>query len=519
MNENFANSTGQSHRYFYGINNSSSYNINSPTLLISSSLINDEQLSLFNEKTKSADFTGYMLDKEAMNSTGFSTNLPQSNISEIPIFFRHSNRINIPSKIVFTLGRHIPKKLLKEVNEDIEIAKELCLLFTSLFTSTYFELEKDENADVWKSLKAEYLRDFLSNSYKQVIEALKFPLVKGPIIECDYKYIKDVKCYHYKLGDTFIGKGIVSYELKTDKAINLLNKHYQRLYREALKNPICSNLVQFYNKLSLLSVEVMLQEGKKLIKDGSKSKKGKQYAFINKHKKDRAKYSYIEEGIRRFSNLTDNGFMIPRAGNKASGGRVIDSIVLMNSWTRNLITVDGEPITECDYSCLHPNIAMHLYGGTAEYITHDKIAESTGISPEIVKKEHLSFFNKHPNEMIKSPLYDYYIMTQPLMIERIIHEKKRFGHRITSQRMFEIEVQIMTEIIKRLNQRDMYVGYGYDALFSSKREAKQVTDMMNAVILEFGIKTRAKTSDEKKLSPISKYIPGENLDINYVNAA
>jgi hypothetical protein len=51
-----------------------------------------------------------------------------------------------------------------------------------------------DNSEGWKSLRAEYLRDQLHidpESYRRVREVLEYPLIKGSILECDYKKIID----------------------------------------------------------------------------------------------------------------------------------------------------------------------------------------------------------------------------------------------------------------------------------------------------------------------------------------
>ena len=113
--------------------------------------------------------------------------------------------------------------------------------------------------------------------------------------------------------------------------------------------------------------------------------------------------------------------------------------------------LDGKPIFEVDYSCLHPNIAMALYGGKQAFITHRMIADKLNIPISNVKTEHLSFFNKHPKEMQTSPLYQYYLETEPQMMKNLIKEKyaSTRRHKTTSQKLFEKEVAIMTDVIKQ----------------------------------------------------------------------
>lgn len=75
-----------------------------------------------------------------------------------PLLLRKQNLIHIPAKVEYSL-RRVSKKMLKNVHEDIEVAIELCLLFLSLLTSTYFTWVNGENEEGWKSLKSDYLRE------------------------------------------------------------------------------------------------------------------------------------------------------------------------------------------------------------------------------------------------------------------------------------------------------------------------------------------------------------------------
>jgi hypothetical protein len=154
---------------------------------------------------------------------------------------------------------------------------------------------------------------------------------------------------------------------------------------------------------------------------------------------------------------------------------------------------------ECDYSCLHPNIALKLYGGTKEYITHAGVAKSSGVDFNLVKLEHLSFFNKNVWQMKQSPLWEYYTKQEPKMMNNIVSEKKSsiYGYKETSRRMFFKEVEIMTEVIQTLNVEGIYVGYVYDALFCEPNHAGRVKEIMDKTVLAHGVKTVAKLSNDK----------------------
>jgi hypothetical protein len=418
-----------------------------------------------------------------------------------PLLFRKQNLIHIPSKVENSLRTRVSKKMLKNVHEDIEVAIELCLLFASLLTSTYFNFVNGENEEGWKPLKSSYLRDLLkieSSTYKAIREVLEKGLKNDNIIECDYESAKGIKCYGHRLGENYLGKGVDKYELKTDLAKELWKKNQARIYNQSLDNIICTNLIDFYPSLTLPSYEEVLFNSKILVKNGHTNKKGKKIKSLGKHSKsyysDHTKYTFIEDGLKIYQYLTDDGLNIPTVGSEYSGGRIVDSLTLMPSYIRNMITINGEPIVECDFVCLHPNIAISIYGGKAEYLTHQKIAEELSIDLKEVKKEHLSFFNKHPKAMEKSPLYQYYMKNEPEMMTSLINEKykNKRKYKITSQIMFEKEVLIMTHVIQALSKEGIRVGYVYDALLCAPKDVQRVKEVMDYVVLRHGVKTSAK---------------------------
>ena len=162
--------------------------------------------------------------------------------------------------------------------------------------------------------------------------------------------------------------------------------------------------------------------------------------------------------------------MIPSAGGETSSGRVVDQFTPMPSWIREQITVDGKKLSECDYTALHPNIAIKLYHGHEDYITHLKVAERTGMDTKIIKIEHLSFFNKKWDDMRKSPLFEYYAENETDMLARIYRDKNEHVHKITSKKMFKVEVDIMTDVIKYLNTKGINILYVYDELLCEEQD-------------------------------------------------
>lgn len=503
------------------LNNISNNHYLSSTINYPSTFIND--VVIYDE----------VIDKESIDITRdvecFDDNITTDIYAQSPLFFINRNIIKIPKKIEYVLRRFIPKKLLKEIHPDIDVAIELCLMFTTQLTSTYFERLDNPEKEGWKSLHAEYLREFLSlnpMTYKDVITALEHPTKRGAIIECDYESIIGEKNYYYRFGEAYIGKGIVSYHLQTKEAQRLLNKHFIRVSGKSQSNPIVQNLIGFYEDVTLPKIDQIKKEGNRLIKLKYKTKKGKLLKKLGKHSrsyfKDPQKYSFVEDSIKIFNYLTEDGLMFPEVGGEKSGGRIVDSFTLMPSWIRQIIKVNGEAIVEADYSCLHPNIAIGLYGGTKEYLTHNDLGLEISTDVNIIKLEHLSFFNKKVWQMKESPLYDYYKKNEPYMLESVIAEKysSEFKHNITSRRLFAKEVEIMTEVVEVLNKEFIYVGYVYDALICHPSDANKVKEVMDSIILKQGVKTSAKLSNQST-KPISYDVVDANkyirVDVKLIN--
>lgn len=427
------------------------------------------------------------------------------NRTNSPLFQSEKYIIKVPSKVEYTLKRYVSKRQLKEIHPNIDVAIELCMLFISQLTSTYYSWEDGSNPDGWKPLKAAYLRALLSykhDTYKRIRELLENPTNAGAVIECDYENEKGQKCYYYRICSNYMGKGIKEYILKTDLVKRLKIKYHQKRLKDCEENIICKNLIQLYYKIIIPTVDEIKLNAKQLIKSGYKSKKGKLLTMQNKHSKDYFSNAsdriFVEDGIEVFNYLTRGGFLLPTPSSEHAGYRITDSFTLMPSFIRGMIKIDGKPIVEVDFSCLHPNIAMTLYGGDHSYLTHKGIAEKLAIPDIQVKIEHLSFFNKHLEQMKDSPLYSYYKETEPQMLNNLIKEKYETErkYKITSQKMFEKEVAIMTDVIKKLSKEGILVGYVYDALFCCKGHAERVRDVMNETVLEHKVFTVAKINGD-----------------------
>jgi hypothetical protein len=427
--------------------------------------------------------------------------------TQFPTLFKYPNTIMIPTKVKSLLERDLPKWMLDKIHgrektkENREVAVELCLLFLSQLSSTHRNILNGKSPDGWKALRAEYLRELVridEKTYQYVKAALEYVYKIGPILEVG-DYVINKHSTNYRLGSAYISKGFVAYTLETVKARDLKEKSNKRKIKDAEEDVICINLLEFYKSVVLPTEEEILLEARILVAIGKPNKKSKTLIFLNKKSKDYyahlEKLVFVEDAIKVFEYLTKNGLLIPRAGDEKSGGRVVDSFTLMPGWIRKLIKINGQPIAEADYSCLHPNIAMTLYGGNSQYLTHENLADQLGIDKSIVKEEHLSFFNATVWQMKQSPLFDYYHKHEPIMLYAIIEEKQKseYGHKITSRRLFAKEVEIMTEVIFRLNDEGIFVGYIYDALFFDPVHSQKVVEVMDEVAANLGVFTKVKT--------------------------
>lgn len=446
------------------------------------------------------------LKKEYLSLTGDTEDLQilhhDENLAELALIFPNVNSIWIPKKMETNLRKYVSKSLLEAIDPDIDIAVEKCLLVVSNLASTHY------TDDRWKHLNSEILHQQTKGNdntyiYPRIIEALLTGTSMGAMIEVDSRYAKGGYSRKYRLPESYFKPGLTEYFIKDNGIIQNRNKIYYKLLNEVWENTICYNLVKLYQSIKLPESKELLAIGKKLVKEGYTTKKNKTLTMRNKHDNsywaDSDNRSFVEDNIKMFGYLTNRGFMIPVAGDHKSGGRVVDSFTLMPAWIRNEITIDGKKLVECDYRALHPNLAMFLYQGKHEYLTHEKIAKLAGIDEKLVKIEHLSFFNKDWNGIMASPLFAYYSKHEPDMLARIYHDKKEHGYKITSQKMFKLEVEIMTDVIKYLNSIGIYVLYVYDALFCEEKDRTLVVETMNRIILEHGVKANVKTETSAEI--------------------
>lgn len=418
-----------------------------------------------------------------------------NNLAELALQFPNVNSLLIPKKSEYNLRKYVPKAMLKAIDSDVNVAIEKCLVFLSNLCSTYYTDDK------WKSLKADILHQQTKSKdntyiYTRIIDVLKHGTSKGAFIEVNDSYLEREYCKKYRLTDIYLKAGLVEYIIKDSGIVLNQNRLFYEQLNEAMVHPICSNLIKMYPKIELPSSKELLVIGKRLAKDGHRTKKDKILTVRNNHSsdywKDSDNRSFVEDNIKLFEFLTCRGFMIPSVGDDKSGGRVVDSFTLMPAWIREQIMVNGIKLTECDYIALHPNIAVKIYKGKLTYLTHQSIAERTGIDVKSIKIEHLSFFNKQWLAMLKSPLFAFYSSQEPDMLSRIYNDKKEHGYKVTSAKMFSVEVSVMTDVINHLNTLGINVLYVYDALLCEEKDKAIVVETMNRIILEHSVYTCVK---------------------------
>ena len=454
-----------------------------------------------------------------------------------PTFIVDSKTLHVPNKVESVIRRARIQSQLKEINKDTEVAIELCLIFISNLSNTYFIGGKDG----WKKLNSSILRDQTRISengmeYKKIIDLMSDETIwgKGPIIEVNRHFTKG-KSRSYKLADRFFRKGITTYTLKQEKPLGLRKRSFYEAWAKAIDSVIPKNLIHLYGMIELPTTDEIKARAKVIIKsDNNIVGKGKKLTFLNKRNRtriDTKKYSIVEECIEIFEQLTKFGYMVP-GDSEAAGGRWADSFSLMPSWIRKLCKIDGKLIVENDYKCLHPNIAMSKYGGKQSFITHPKVADESGLDKKDVKIEHLSIFNKQWNQMKKSPLFKHYEETEKEMLANIYARKCQpyelngnlaEGYKNVSLDLFRKETEIMTKVIEKLNSEGIYAMYVYDALYSSHKHSARVAEVMNETVWELGIMTSVDGSNPfseinvevKKEEVFYEDVAGVTVELSY----
>ena len=87
-------------------------------------------------------------------------------LNELAELFPNVNSILIPKKAETNLRRHVSKGLLREINPDIDIAVENCLLMLSNLASTLYVEDAHLEENRWKRLSSKLLdRQLIGKNY------------------------------------------------------------------------------------------------------------------------------------------------------------------------------------------------------------------------------------------------------------------------------------------------------------------------------------------------------------------
>lgn len=420
----------------------------------------------------------------------------------LPQFFIQGEKIKVLKTVEAVLAK-APKELWKKVHPKKAVAIEMCLLFLSLVIPKLLSHRYDNEEQEWKFLGGRFLRRVFNdnpNTYQNIIAVLTFKCETGNILELGKGNNIGIKATKLRFTEQYSSKIIISRILTTDYAKKLSRKIVEESYNRVHDHLIVRNMVRLYPKITFPTLEEILTEAKRIIENGGKIKRGRKLVFLNKRPKSyyktRGKISFVEDAIEVFKYWTEDGFMIPKVCRLRKGGRVIDSLNMIPSWIRNLIKINGNTISECDFECLHPNAAATLYGGSYKYLTHKMIATALGIDEIEAKIENLSYFNKEYWQMKDSPVHPFYLGNEPTMISRIIKEKcyGKNSYKETSRKMLNLEVEIMTNAITELNKEGIEAIYIFDALSCESQYSDRVIEMMNKEALKQGVYSMAKLS-------------------------
>ncbi len=413
----------------------------------------------------------------------------------------------VPEKLWTALDQYAPKYLWKRIHPNKEIALEMAMILCSLITQYRMIDQKDEVDRPHTTIASSLLIKLFGSAarYIAIVRLLEHGTKKnGAVIERDHSYWIGGKCKGYRFTEHYSDKGLKAHTLRTFVAQKIYRNYTYRRLSKASSDPIVKHILETYPKLQLPTVEELKERAKELIAEKYLTNKGKILKFRGKKGRNyykKGKYSFVEDDIKRFSLLCHNGFLTPIIGEEASGGRVVDSFTLLPSWIRDMIKIDGTQVKQYDYTALHPNIALDLYGSKEEKQRlngdiHSYLAEKYQIDRKIIKVENLSFFNKHPEHMQKSPLWELYSKEAPEMLRKIIAEKREYTYKVTSRKLFEREVSLMREVILEIEKRKrsrmsfQYQNcsciYVYDALYTGGID---ISEIMNEVALKRGILT------------------------------
>lgn len=413
--------------------------------------------------------------------------------------------ISIPNKVEKTIREDITSSELFTIHPDSNTAIELILLIVSNLSDTYHRSLYNTTGGIarggYKNLYSPILSTQVkyNNNTPSPYAKILGLLIKYNVIEKGRNYSKEAKrSNEYRLTNKYFGKGIIHYIISTDVARRLRVKEFNTNFQRVLATSIGKNSMLLRSRTTFPSTEEVKTHLKSLTKARYTNKKGKRLVTKGKKSYNPEHYVFIEEYIQRYEYLRDV-LIIPiidiTAGTDA---RIIDFYNMMPSAIREILPIMGEKFIEVDFSTLHPNITQKLWGDNTTPISHDKVAEDLAIlngrqvSRAEVKVKHLSFFNKKWEQMqADKEMFEYYWLKDKQMMININKDKYDNGYKNTAKRLFQVETNLMENIVTILMDRGIQVGYVFDAIYCLEGDKETVRSVMNAVAAHNNILTTA----------------------------
>jgi len=410
--------------------------------------------------------------------------------------------LRIPNKIQHNMDKWFPRKDLKEIHEDEDTAKELILFLLSNLSSTFLKSQMSEIEAVkngFKRLDSRILQKQvqydgkITSPYRKVLDYL----IKNGVLEIGkLGSQKSKKATEYRLRRKYFGKGIVPYQIKSLTVRRMRVKSFNANFERVITTNIGKNSLKVRSKMFFPSSEEVREHLEKAVVNKYINKKGKRLVKLGKHSKKEypeSNFVYLEDYLARYEYLRDH-MTVPFVSEDVTDTRIIDCFNMMPSLIRKILKINRMPIVETDFSALHPNIIQMFYGGeNKEGITHQIVADELGLGVREVKVMHLSFFNMEIKHLVYSPLYDYYMKKEPLMMARVLEDKRisKRGHKVTSDELFKVETNMMEEIVGELNSKGIDVLYVFDAIYSTEQDKSDVVEVMSKIALKYKVRTKA----------------------------
>lgn len=372
------------------------------------------------------------------------------------------------------------------------------------------------NRDKWIALAG-------SKAYYQEMEQI---ILKSGVIHP----VLDHKGEHiYKVGEFSKGYYIDKELMKSEKIEVTLNHPSEISPEPSLQQKW---LVESYNYIKIPDEEMMLLESKKMINKETKRKqiiisKDEYNKKIEDNKEDIRRYVSIEDHILLYMPILWDGFSEPTY---QFNGRMKDSVCGLPAWIRdNMITIDDEEASLCDFRALHhnlwwsifhdamnndkpitfPQVELDWWNENVNGDGHTKLArailkeegilnpsdEQLKLMRDEVKLETLSHYNttlymmnwKEPGKEYSrlSKLFDKYAEHLYKFIKDTKHGP--YGHCNTSILMTRREGRLIQECIKRLKELNIHCLYVHDCLMVAKSNKSIVSKVMNEVALSMNI--------------------------------